>query len=1006
MGPEAATERTLELRLLGELSIHRDGDEVRLPPSKKTRALLAYLVQTGRPQRRARLCSLLWDVADDPRGALRWSLSKLRPLVDDAQTRRIVTEGDTVAFEPHGAAIDLVEARELLARGVDEIETETLHRLAGMFRGELLEGLDMSDFDDFQAWCIAARREARSLRAEVLRALVERLEPVDALPHARALVELDPVDEQVRASLVRLLAAAGHRDEARQQCEAGQRQLRELGAEPTGALHAALHELENGPAIVSAAPATVPIAAAEPVLVDDSPIIGRRAERARLSAVLARVTGDQVERIAFLSGEPGVGKTRLLVSLLDDIREAGGTILEGRAYEAERGRPFGPWIDALRPLADSAGVRLAPLFAPEMRPDRDQARTQLFGAVTGLLTETARTAPVVAIAIDDVQWIDEASAELLHYVARTLRGDRLLIALTARDGELVDNEPMQRVLRSLRRERLLDELDVGPLGRADTEALVRAVAPSADGAEVFEQCAGNPLFALELARSGRSGARELPPTLTEVVRERVERLSSESADVLHWAAVFGPLARIDHLAAVTALSADELMSALELLERHALLRADGDGYRLSHDLVRQVVYNELSEPRRRLMHRQIAQLLYAGGDADETTAADVAHHANLAGDAAMAARACVAAGRRSLKLFAKRDALALARRGARYAAELPEPDRTAVSIDLWDVRLAAEVPAERDQVCAELEELAERAIDGGQLEHARLGFHLLSYLRWDAGRNLDAFRHMLHAEQLTRGAEGPARIDALAEAARCLLKLDRDLGHAEALMLEARALSNRLGIDRSTYADAVGLLCSYQGKLDDAQARFREAQQLARREQDRLGEFQSLEHLVMLALRRDQVDEARLLTDRLLILGDKLREGSEAPTARVLAALTAHAAGDADARQRLDESLAQLRAIDAKQRLSYALLAAAKIDLARGDHTPARAAAEEALELVTLLRLRSDIAWAHAMLALAADARGDDADRDAHIDALRTSDVQGMAAYAREAAGSVLEIDR
>src|SRR5512145_2814499 len=88
----------LSIRVLGEIAVVRGGEGLLLPPSKKTRALLAYLAVTGRPHRRERLCSLLWDVTDDPRAALRWSLSKLRRLVDEKHRPRIVADRDGVSF--------------------------------------------------------------------------------------------------------------------------------------------------------------------------------------------------------------------------------------------------------------------------------------------------------------------------------------------------------------------------------------------------------------------------------------------------------------------------------------------------------------------------------------------------------------------------------------------------------------------------------------------------------------------------------------------------------------------------------------------------------------------------------------------------------------------------------------------------------------------------------------------------------------------------------------------
>src|SRR5262245_52257738 len=191
-----ARQGVLNLRLLGEIELARGTKRLDLPQSKKTRALLAYLVVSGRPHRRERLCSLLWDVPDDPRGALRWSLSKLRTLVDEPHTVRphqvrIVADGDTVGFEPHGAVVDVIELRQAVARGTEDLGLPALERLAEQFRGDFLEDVDLPGMLAFQAWCVAEREEARRLRAKLHQAVIGRLgdEPERALTHARILAE-------------------------------------------------------------------------------------------------------------------------------------------------------------------------------------------------------------------------------------------------------------------------------------------------------------------------------------------------------------------------------------------------------------------------------------------------------------------------------------------------------------------------------------------------------------------------------------------------------------------------------------------------------------------------------------------------------------------------------------------------------------------------------------------------------------------------------------------------
>jgi DNA-binding SARP family transcriptional activator len=145
----------LTLRFLGEMVVTRAGATVPLPPSKKTRALLAWLAVTGRAHTRERLCSLLWDVADDPRAALRWSLTRIRPLVDEPGRTRLVADRQGVKLEAHGALVDVIEARRRLSQGLEGLDTDALRRLAAEFRGEFLEGLDLADFHAFHAWCVA-----------------------------------------------------------------------------------------------------------------------------------------------------------------------------------------------------------------------------------------------------------------------------------------------------------------------------------------------------------------------------------------------------------------------------------------------------------------------------------------------------------------------------------------------------------------------------------------------------------------------------------------------------------------------------------------------------------------------------------------------------------------------------------------------------------------------------------------------------------------------------------
>ena len=237
----------LQLGLLGEMRVSLEGRPSSLPRSRKTRALLAYLALTGGTHRRERLCNLFWEVPDDPRGALRWSLSKLRGLVDEPDASRIVADRETVAFHRQGAAIDVVDLRTRLSGDLSRIDTATLIAATAQFRGEALEGLDLPECHEFHAWCVAQRADARDLQARIAAALVERFvgNPEAALPHARTLVLIESEREAHWASLARLLAAAGRRREAEEQSALGLRVLESAGMPATGPLLKVIRNLHK-----------------------------------------------------------------------------------------------------------------------------------------------------------------------------------------------------------------------------------------------------------------------------------------------------------------------------------------------------------------------------------------------------------------------------------------------------------------------------------------------------------------------------------------------------------------------------------------------------------------------------------------------------------------------------------------------------------------------------------------------------------------------------------------
>ena len=223
----------MQLRLLGPMAVIADGKPVQLPASRKTRALLGYLAAESKPVRRDRLCHLFWEVPDDPKGALRWSLSKLRGLFGVA----IVADRETAALDSSSIDIDFANLRDKVAAGLGKLSDEELEQLSALASGLFMEDLELPGCDDFNAWRLAFCEDARGWMDEVAAGLVaRRLHPDRLLPHVRSWIERSPYSTEASEALVRLLAAAGRDEEAEQQKALAIRRLGDAGIPATAAL--------------------------------------------------------------------------------------------------------------------------------------------------------------------------------------------------------------------------------------------------------------------------------------------------------------------------------------------------------------------------------------------------------------------------------------------------------------------------------------------------------------------------------------------------------------------------------------------------------------------------------------------------------------------------------------------------------------------------------------------------------------------------------------------------
>jgi hypothetical protein len=525
--------------------------------------------------------------------------------------------------------------------------------------------------------------------------------------------------------------------------------------------------------------------------------VGRHAERAEIVERVSAAAGHAAPVAVLFLGEPGLGKTRLLEVVADATRAAGGCVLAGRAFEGEMVRPYGPWVDALRSVALGGAVDglrgdLAALLPELGADDASVDRNRLFDAVAQLVTRMAESAPL-AIVIDDLQWLDEASAALLHHLTRNpLPG--VFIAGGARTAELSDNAPVQRVVRALSREGRLVDRALHPLDEAEVALLVResvrAGPVSVDAGRVFARSGGHPYFAVEIAGALARGDDIVPDSLAAMIDDRLARLDPVTRNLVPWAAAMRRGFDLDRLAQATGVSPGDLISAVGELEQQRILvvteAPGGAGYDFAHDLVRERAYRALSEPRRRLIHLQIARVLSKGGDLDGGGGGEVAHHAALGGDHELAARASLAGGRHAIRIFASEEAAHLARFGSQHAAELPTEQRLPLQVALLGVLAYSNMWRARG---AELEEDLVAKISecemAGLPAVAAAGFETLSLVQYETGKLDSAVTSSLRSLKGAEAGDATARVETLAAVARCLTLVERDMPRAQELLGEA-----------------------------------------------------------------------------------------------------------------------------------------------------------------------------------------------------------------------------
>jgi DNA-binding NarL/FixJ family response regulator/Mrp family chromosome partitioning ATPase len=409
----------------------------------------------------------------------------------------------------------------------------------------------------------------------------------------------------------------------------------------------------------------------------DDPLVGRAAELARMRELLAEAASGQ-SVVLLMSGDAGVGKTRLITELSRLAAVRGFTVLWGRCAELADTVPYLPLADALRGGALGAGadgslhdaVATRPALA-RLLPDREISRQpadlpgvaqqQLFGAVLGMLSELASANPVLLV-LEDLHWADRSTRDLVTFLSRMLRSERIALVLSYRTDDIHRGHPLRPVVTELQRLPSVTVMEVGPLGSgAMAQHLTRLAGGRQDAVvidRVIRRAEGNAYFAEELLATSSAGS-ELPTGLADLLLARTVDLSAEAQQVLRAAAVAGRRVDDELVMRAAGLATTEYESAVREAVARQLLVPDGpNGLAFRHALLREAIYNDLLPGERTRLHARLAELLSDQrrlGDVPGS-AAELALHSLASHDIPGAFAASVQAGDEAWRMAAPADA--------------------------------------------------------------------------------------------------------------------------------------------------------------------------------------------------------------------------------------------------------------------------------------------------------------------------------------------------------------
>jgi tetratricopeptide (TPR) repeat protein len=571
-----------------------------------------------------------------------------------------------------------------------------LSNAVDFYCGDFMAGFRLSDCPAYEDWMYLERDRLRLLYLKALqslaRACTQRRDYWPAIAYCQEILSADPTYEAAHRELMVIYHTIGNQESALQQYQLLSQTLRsQLDLEPLPETRSLYQSIRHG---------TLPAKGLTYSLTQSSdwamtsylPFVGRVGEQSSLDEALESAIQGRSAVVA-ISGEAGVGKTRLVKEFLGHTSVSGLAILRARCYLQDEALPYQAIIDALRaylPAVDPAHLaRLDDLWVAEvvkLLPELhgylshvpvsptlfpEQERNRLFEGMAQFITHLSQRSSLVLF-LDDLHFADEPTLEMVHYLARRLAGTRVLLIITLRQEELVGHPGLRNLLRSLKRIESLMAISLDRLTADDVFILVREALPEETdlrhlARSLYEESGGNPFYLVELLRSlqedGRLSPDELPiPTsVRQVIQGRLLRLDDKSRKALNAASVIGRQFDSIILRQVYPDQEEALLDALDrLLAQHWVEQLPGARpglYDFSHGLVREVVYQLMPSDWRRRLHRKVGLAMESSGDSEGELAGSLTYHFREGGDLERAQRYALFAAAYARKLYANREAI-------------------------------------------------------------------------------------------------------------------------------------------------------------------------------------------------------------------------------------------------------------------------------------------------------------------------------------------------------------